>query len=168
MPRWHFIETSLAFVYTPARHTHTHTRFFTQTDTLAHRLTAFYLPNIYKAVGTPPASQNPACPPYKVNEFHATAAVASDYQVEGLYSPILINLNHLPEKHSQRDISAYVCQSIPIPEIHLASNAFQEYTCTHTPTDVDGDTKTNTCKHRFRTHMYTQNPLPARTNVVQK
>lgn len=73
----------------------------------------------------PPASHNPACPSYKVIEFHATAAATSDYQVAWLYSSILINHNHLPGKHSQwgTQIHIYVCQAKPISEITTSQSS---------------------------------------------
>ena len=71
-------------------HTHTHT----STPIL------FLSPNHLQSHLCPPpapASQHPERPSYKLNEFHGTAAVTSDYQVAQLYSSLLINRNHLPE-----------------------------------------------------------------------
>lgn len=106
------------------------------TQLSSHRQTHRLLsPKHLQSCRCPPANWNPACPSYKVIEFHATAAATSDYQVAWLYSPILIHLNHLPEKHSQRgtQIHTYVCQTKPISEITTFQKCPpQEYTCTDT------------------------------------
>lgn len=143
----------------------------TQIDTQAHSHTAFLSPKHLQSCRCPPASQNSACPPYKVNEFHATAVVTSDYQLEGLYSPILINHNHLPEKHSQRDteIPAYVCQTISTFQFQkysclCISNTAQEYTCT----DAHRYCQYYESKYMLKMHIYRQRPLRVHTNFVQK
>ena len=88
----------------------------------------------------PPASQNLAVPLLmKSMNFMQQPAATSDYQVAGLYSPILINLNHLPEKQSQQDtqIHAHVCQTIstqPLQEhcLHISTTSQRTHPRTHT------------------------------------
>lgn len=132
---------------------------------------SLFISQTFTKLSVPPASQNSACPPYKVNEFHATAVVTSDYQLEGLYSPILINHNHLPEKHSQRDteIPAYVCQTISTFQFQkysclCISNTSQEYTCT----DAHRYCQYYESKYMLKMHIYRQRPLRVHTNFVQK
>ncbi len=113
-----FYRDSLSHCLHPSQtHGFLHTDRHTSTQT--HCLLS---PKHLQSCRCPPASQNPACPSYKVNEFHATAAATSDYQVERLYGPILINLNHLPEKtFTVRHSNPCVCMPnhfhISIPEM---------------------------------------------------
>lgn len=84
-----------------------------QTDTQVHTRSLLSTDHL-QSCQCPPAGQSPARPPYKINEFHGTAAATSNNHALGLYSPKQINLNHLFEKHAQHDteIHANLWQTI--------------------------------------------------------
>lgn len=123
----------------------------TQIDTQAHSHTAFLSPKHLQSCRCPPASQNSACPPYKVNEFHATAVVTSDYQLEGLYSPILINHNHLLKNTHSETLKSPRMHAKPFPHSNFRNtlvSAFQtppKNTPAQMHTDIDNTMKASTC-----------------------